>query len=110
LLEVLVAVAIMSLTLFLAFTVNSRSIEAESRARARLRGIFAAESLMADELEKFPDIGKKSGKFEFGKQEYTYTLTVTEVPHPDAREVQLDLTYFDNGDAVSITLHGVSRK
>ncbi|NIO16073.1 MAG: prepilin-type N-terminal cleavage/methylation domain-containing protein [Deltaproteobacteria bacterium] len=110
LLEVLVALAIVSLTLFLTFNINSNSISIERSVMDRLEALAEGEKLLNEELARFPDPGIRTGEIEGEGFSYTYKVQVTETPHPDALEVNVTLFYEVEGNSKSITFAGLAQR
>ncbi len=110
LLEVLVALTIISLTLFLTFQINSGTIETEQTVRTRLQALFEGETLLQSVLQRFPEKGEKKGKGESEAFPYTYVLKVKETPHPDALEVGLTISWREGKDTRTLNLTGIASK
>ncbi|RMG58528.1 MAG: prepilin-type N-terminal cleavage/methylation domain-containing protein [Deltaproteobacteria bacterium] len=108
LLEVLVSLAISALILFLAFAVNSRSIDSVRESRRDITLLSIAEDLLIEETAGFPDLGKKSGEITEPGFSGTYTVTVRETPHPDAREVVITVVAGEEGQRRITEIHGVA--
>jgi type II secretion system protein I len=110
LLEVLVALAIVSLILFVTFNINSNSISIERSVRDRLAAVTEGEKLLNSEIWGFPDVGTRTGEESDGDFEYTYKIEVLETPHPDAREVNVTLFFELEGNSKSITFTGLASR
>lgn len=110
LLEVLVALAIVSLILFVTFNINSNSISIERSVRDRLAAVTEGEKLLNSEISGFPDVGTRTGEESDDDFEYTYKIDVLETPHPDAREVNVTLFYVLGGNSKSITFTGLASR
>lgn len=110
LLEVLVALAIVSLILFVTFNINSNSISIERSVRDRLAAVTEGEKLLNREISGFPDVGTRTGEESDDDFEYTYKIDVLETPHPDAREVNVTLFYVLGGNSKSITFTGLASR
>lgn len=108
LLEVLVALAIVSLTLFLTFNINSNSILIERSVRDKLVAVAEGEKMLNTEISRFPEIGIRTGEVSGDYLEYTYKVEVIETPHPDALEVNVTLFYEIEGEGRSITFAGLA--
>lgn len=108
LLEVLVALAIVSLTLFLTFTINANSISIEQVIQQRLAAVSEGEMILNEEISSFPDKGTRTGEVREGEFQYTYSIQVTETPHPDALEVNVTLFWDLEGSRKSLTLTGLA--
>jgi prepilin-type N-terminal cleavage/methylation domain-containing protein len=110
LLEVLVALAIVSLTLFLTFTINSNSISIERTVGEKLVAIAEGEKLLNEEISGFPEIGIRTGEVRGDDFAYTYKVQIIETPHPDALEVNVTLFYEVDGDSRSILFAGLAQR
>lgn len=108
LLEVLVALAIVSLTLFLTFNINANSISIEQSVRDRIMAISEGERLLNRELSEFPDVGVRTGEDRDDEFTYTYKVEVSETPHPDALKVNVTLFFELAGSGKSITFTGLA--
>jgi prepilin-type N-terminal cleavage/methylation domain-containing protein len=108
LLEVIIALAIVSLTLFVTFNINSNSISLESSVRQRLTALFEAEKLLNSKVSVFPERGITTGEITGGHTTYTYTVKVNETPHPDAEEITVTIQWIAKGNTKSITLVGLA--
>jgi type II secretion system protein I len=110
LLEVLVALAILSATLLLAYQVMSGAIAAEERAERWTSAAFLGESLIRDALSTFPEIGEKEGRFPPPNEEYAWKLSVKAALHSDAREVDVSVNWGTGSRTETVTLAGVAVK
>jgi prepilin-type N-terminal cleavage/methylation domain-containing protein len=110
LLEVIVALVIITLTLFLTFQINSNSIKVEATVQGRLKALYKGEKLMEEYLSTFPAKGTRKGEEKDEDFPHQYSVIVSETPHPDVREVNLTLTWLEGKDSRSITLTGVSSR
>jgi len=110
LLEVLVALAILSGTLVLAYQVMTGAIAAEERSERWTTAAFIGESLLRDSLSPFPEIAEKEGKFPAPYDGYSWKLAVKQALHSDAREVDVTVMWGEGDREETITLTGIAAK
>jgi general secretion pathway protein I len=110
LLEVLVALAILSGTLVLAYQVMSGAIAAEERSERWTAAAFLGESLLRENLSPFPEIAKKEGRFPSPDDEYSWKLLVKQALHNDAREVHVSVKWGEGDREETVALAGIAVK
>lgn len=110
LLEVLVSLAILSITLLLAYQVLSGAIAAEDRSERWTVASFLGESLVRESTAMWPDTGDAEGKFAAPMDSYSWKRSVRPAMHPDAREVHVTVTWSSEGREEKVTLTGVAVK
>ena len=110
LLEVLVSLAILSITLLLAYEVISGAIGAEDRSERWTVASCLGETLVRESTAAWPETGESSGKFAAPIEAYSWTRTVRPAAHPDAREVEVIVTWSAGGREEKVTLAGVAVK
>jgi type II secretion system protein I len=110
LLEVLVSLAILSITLLLAYQVLSGAIAAEDRSERWTVASFLGESLVRESTAGWPDTGETSGTFAAPKDAYSWQRSILTAAHPDAREVHVTVTWSSGGAEEQVTLAGVAVK
>jgi type II secretion system protein I len=110
LLEVLVALAILSTTLLLAYQVMSGAVAAEERAERWTCAAFLGETLIREAVSTFPEIGEKEGRFPPPDDGYSWKLTVKAALHSDAREVGVSVKWGAGKKEETVTLAGVAVK
>jgi type II secretion system protein I len=110
LLEVLVSLAILSITLLLAYEVLSGAIAAEDRSERWTVASFLGESLVRESTSMWPDTGDAEGKFASPMDSYSWKRSVRPAMHPDAREVHVTVTWSSEGREEKVTLTGVAVK
>jgi len=110
LLEVLVALAILSAVLVLAYQVMSGAIAASERSERWTMTTFLGESILRDALSTFPDIGEISGRFPPPNDAYTWVRVVRQAAHQDAREVHVTVIWTMRGVEERMTLSGIAAK
>jgi type II secretion system protein I len=110
LLEVLVSLAILSITLLLAYQVISGAIAAEDRSERWTVASFLGEALVRESTAGWPDTGETSGKFAAPLDAYSWKRTILTAAHPDAREVHVTVTWSSDGAEEKVSLAGVAVK
>ena len=110
LLEVLVSLAILSITLLLAYQVLSGAIAAEDRSERWTVASCLGETLVRESTVVWPDTGDTSGKFAAPLDSYSWTRSIVPAMHPDAREVHVTVTWSSEGREEQVTLAGVAIK
>ena len=110
LLEVLVSLAILSITLLLAYEVLSCAIAAEDRSERWTVASFLGESLVRESTAMWPDTGDAEGKFAAPMDSYSWKRSIRPAMHPDAREVHVTVTWSSEGREEKVTLTGVAVK
>ncbi len=110
LLEVLVPLAILSITLILAYRVLSGAIAAEDRSERWTVASFLGESHVRESTSVWPDVGDTSGKFPAPMEAYSWRRSIRAAVHPDAREVHVTVTWSSEGREEKVTLAGVAIK
>jgi type II secretion system protein I len=110
LLEVLVSLAILSITLLLAYQVLTGAIAAEDRSERWTVASFLGEVLVRESTSTWPDTGETSGKFPAPLDAYSWQRSIREAAHPDAREVHVTVTWSSGGAEERVYLAGVAVK
>ena len=110
LLEVLVSLAILSITLLLAYEVLSGAIAAEDRSERWTVASFLGESLVRESIAGWPDTGDAEGKFAAPTDSYSWKRSIRPAVHPDAREVHVTVTWTSEGREEKVSLAGVAVK
>ncbi len=110
LLEVLVALAILSMTLVLAYRVISGAIAAEDRSERWTTETFLGDNVLRDALKTFPEVGESKGDFPSPYEGYSWKRTVKQAAHPDAREVHVQVTWGEGDREESVTLSGIAAR
>ncbi len=109
LLEVLVALAILSTALVLAYRVVTGALAAEGRAEQWTECALLGETLFRETTETFPEVQETQGQFPAPRQEYTWKRTVRQSPlYADARMIEITVTWKSGNDSEAVTLSGVS--
>ncbi len=110
LLEVLVSLAILSITLLLAYRVLSGAVSAEDRSERWTVASCLGESLVRESTAAWPETGESHGKFAPPMEEYSWNRSIRTAAHPDAREVHVTVTWSSEGREEQVTLDGVAVK
>ena len=110
LLEILVALAILSGTLVVAFRVASDGISAQARSEGWLKATLLGEAEIRKSLTTFPETGNSEGKFAAPDDSFRWQLNVTQALHADAREVHLTVRWSEQGSDEQILLSGLAVK
>jgi len=108
LLEVLVALAILSATLIMAFQVTSGAIAAAERSEAWTTASLLGEEKLRETTEPFPEVQETEGTFPDPYEEYAWKISVKQALHPDAREVYVSVSWKTGGVEETITLSGLA--
>jgi type II secretion system protein I len=110
LLEVLVSLAILSITLLLAYRILSGAIAAEDRSERWTAASFLGEALVRESTAVWPETGEASGKFAAPMDAYSWQRSIRPAAHPDAREVHVTVTWSSEGAEERVSLAGVAVK
>ncbi len=110
LLEVLISLAILSITLLLAYQVLSGAIAAEDRSERWTVASCLGETLVRESTAVWPDTGESSGKFAVPMEAYSWKRSIVPAAHPDAREVHVTVTWSSEGREEQVSLAGVAVK
>jgi type II secretion system protein I len=110
LLEVLVALAILSATLILAYRVMSEAISAEERSERWTTAAYLGEALLRDTTSVFPEISESEGRFPDLDNAYTWKRAVKATAHPDAREVDVTVKWNEGNREETVALAGIAVK
>ena len=110
LLEVLVSLAILSITLLLAYQVLSGAIAAEDRSERWTVASCLGETLVRESTAVWPETGESEGRFAAPMEEYSRRRSILPAAHPDAREVHVTVTWSSDGREERVSLAGVAVK
>ncbi len=109
LLEVLVALAILSTALVLAYRVVTGALAAEGRAEQWTECALLGETLFREATETFPEVQETQGQFPKPLEEYSWKRTVRQSElYPDARILEISVTWKSGQDTETVPLAGVS--
>jgi prepilin-type N-terminal cleavage/methylation domain-containing protein len=87
LLEVLVALVILSGTLLLCYRVATSSLGTIADGEDSYRAALLGEATVLMHLAPFPDTGRTEGTFPSPDESFRYSLEVAEAAHKDVREL-----------------------
>lgn len=110
LLEVLVALAILSGTLLLAYQVMSDAYSAAERSERWTTAAYLGEALLRDTTAGFPDIGETDGTFSGMDNAYAWTRSVKPAAHSDARQVEVTVRWGEEDREESVSMAGIAVK
>ena len=111
LLEVLVALAILSTALVLAYRVVTGALAAESRSERWTECALLAEGLFREATETFPEPQETQGQFAAPREEFSWKRAVRQSPlYADARIVEIEVTWKSGRERETVSLSGVSVK
>jgi len=109
LLEVLVALAILSTALVLAYRVVTGALSAEGRAEQWTECALLGETLFRETTETFPEVQETHGRYPAPREEFSWMRTVRQSDlYPDARIVEISVTWTSGKDTETVSLAGVS--
>ncbi len=111
LLEVLVALAILSTALVLAYRVVSAALAAEGRSEQWTECALLAETLFRETTETFPEVQETQGQFPAPRDEFSWKRVVRQSAlYADARIVEITVTWKSGRETETVSLAGVSVK
>jgi general secretion pathway protein I len=106
LLEVLVALAIISIALAAAVRASGVSVDSSAQVRERLLAMWVAQNRLADlsAHRYFPELGTHAGTAKQAGRDFSWEETVGTTPNADFRRVEIRVRA--GGDHVAATLVG----
>ena len=110
LLEVLVALAILSSVLVLAYRVMTDAIAAEARSEHWTTAACLGEAVLREATSTFPASGETTGRFPPPDDAYSWVRAVRQAPHSDAVEVHVTVTWKEGGGEEKVELAGIAVK
>lgn len=110
LLEVLVALAILSGTLILVYQVMSGAFSAAARSERWTAAAYLGEALLRESTSSFPETGETEGRFPGLDNAYSWRRSVKSAAHSDAREVNVTVSWGDEDREEAISLAGIAVK
>ena len=110
LLEVLVALAILSGTLLLAYRVMSDAYSAAERSERWTTAAYLGETLLRESTATFPEIGESEGSFPGMDNAYSWKRSVQPAAHSDARQVELTVSWGEEKREEAFSLAGIAVK
>ena len=108
LLELLVALAILSGTLLMAFRVVTGGIQSQGRSDAWVAATILGEAELRATLSGFPEVGDSDGTFPRPDDRFRWRKTVSQAMHKDAREVHLTVSWNEDGREERVVLAGLA--
>ncbi len=109
LLEVLVALAILSTALVLGYQVVAGALAAEGRSEQWEECALLGETMFREVTETFPEVQETQGQFPKPLEEYSWKRTVRQSElYPDARILEISVTWKSGQDTETVPLAGVS--
>ena len=111
LLEVLVSLAILATALVLAYRVVTGALAAESRSERWTECALLGETMYREITETFPEIQETEGRFAAPREAFSWKRTVRQSAlYPDARVVEITVTWKSGEEEETVSLSGVSVK
>jgi prepilin-type N-terminal cleavage/methylation domain-containing protein len=110
LLEVLVALAILSSVLVLAYRVMTDAIAAEARSEHWTNAAYLGEVILRDATSAFPATGETTGRFSPPDDMYSWVRAVRQAPHADAVEVHVTVKWTEGDGEEKVELVGIAVK
>jgi type II secretion system protein I len=108
LLEILVALAILTGTLLMAFRVVSGGITAQARSEGWLNATLLGEAQLRRSLFPFPPTGDSDGTFPAPHEGFRWRMSVVQALHEDAREVHLTVLWKTEDEENQLALSGLA--
>jgi|GEM_PF-649768 len=108
LLEVLVAMAIISLGMVAVFTGLNQTLSVTDRLRAKtLAGWVALNQINELQISgEYPDTGRRRDEIEMANAEWAYEIRITDFPDLDLKRLDVAVSYADTPDDVLTTVVG----
>ena len=103
LVEVMVALAIMSLVILALLKANGENARLAGALEERMLAEIAAENQMITLLldAPFPELGKIEGETLFAGREFYWESTVSETPDPALRRVEISIRAAEDGQVTA---------
>jgi general secretion pathway protein I len=108
LIEVLVAMAILSLAMISVFSGMSQSLSVTTR----LRDKTLASWIATDQITKlqitgeYPDAGNRRDQVEMAHMDWVYELKIAKIPQLDMRRIDVTVSFADSPDDILATVIG----
>ena len=108
LIEVLVAVAIAALGLMAVFSALSQMVGAANRLRDRTLATWIAEDRITElrVSEAYPEPSRSSDEIVMARQDWSYTLIVSETNVEGVRRVDVEVAFADDPDRIVGSVSG----
>lgn len=108
LLEVLVALAILSTTLVLAYRGIAEALAAQERADRWTEAAYLGEELLREAASGFPETGDTEGRFPPPREGFTWRRSVRQALHADAREIHVTVAWTTRAREETLLLSGLA--
>jgi general secretion pathway protein I len=108
LLEVLVAMAILSLGMIAVFSGMSQSLSVTTRLRDKTLASWIATNRIT-ELQvtgKYPKAGNQRDQIEMAHMEWVYDMKITNIPQIEMRRIDITVSFADSPDDILATVIG----
>ncbi len=108
LLEVLVAMAILSLGMIAVFSGMSQSLNATTRLRDKTLASWIAINQIT-ELQvtgEYPGAGNRSDQVEMASMDWVYAMQISNIPQIEMRRIDITVSYADTPDDILATVIG----
>jgi len=108
LLEVLVAMAILSLGMIAVFSGMSQSLSVTTRLRDKTLASWIATNQIT-ELQvtgEYPKAGNKHDQIEMAHMEWVYDMKISDIPQIEMRRIDITVSFADSPDDILATVIG----
>jgi len=108
LIEVLVAMAILSLGMIAVFSGMSQSLNVTTRLRDKTLASWVALDRIT-ELQvtgEYPDAGNRSDQIEMAHIEWAYEMKISKIPQIEMRRIDITVSFVDSPDDILATVIG----
>jgi general secretion pathway protein I len=108
LLEVLVAMAILSLGMIAVFSGMNQSLNVTTRLRDKTLATWIATDRIT-ELQisgEYPDAGNRRDQIEMAHSEWVYDLKISNIPQIEMRRIDITVSFADTPDDILATVIG----
>jgi general secretion pathway protein I len=108
LLEVLVAMAILSLGMIAVFGGMNQSLNVTTRLRDKTLANWVALNQIT-ELQvtgEYPDAGNRRDQVEMARSEWVYEMKISNIPQIDMRRIDITVSFADSPDDILTTVIG----
>lgn len=110
LLEVLVALVILSGTLLLCYRVGSSALGAAGGGEERYRAALLGEATLRQTLDSFPPVGRTEGVYAAPDDSFRYVVVVSDAVHKDLREVHVIVSWDGPAGEMKVDVPGVASR
>jgi general secretion pathway protein I len=108
LIEVLVAMAILSLGMIAVFSGMSQSLNVTARLRDKTLASWIALDRIT-ELQvtgEYPDAGNRSDEVEMARMQWAYEMKISSIPQMEMRRIDITVSFADSPDDILATVIG----